>query len=208
MAYSVATMITAVRSLLDESAQAFFLDTEITDWIAQATLDISTVSKSVEAGISFGMLLGQWFYALPADSIEVFHVVWDATKQALRKITPSMVGEDSPEVDGDRPLTWFEWGQRVYVNPVPDAAAAGQNVTVFYARSTTDVTLLNDRYQLLAIKYATYMGKLKDKRYAEAAALYAEYGNSLIVRSLGIQQRLPQTEAELHLPARTVTGGG
>ncbi len=208
MAYTLAQLIVAIRSLLNEATAAFYSDTEITDWIAQGTLDIATVSKCVEAVTSLGLNLGEWSYALPPDSIEAIHVVWDSTKQALRKITPSMVGEDSPDVEGDRPLTWFEWDQRVYVNPLPDTTATGQNITVFYAQSTSDVSRLNDRYQLLAIKYATYMGKLKDKRFADAQALYAEYANGLIVRSVSIQQRTPHTEAELHLPARTVAGGG
>ncbi len=207
MAYTLAEIIVATRDLLNEDTASFFTDAAITRWIVQATLDISTVAKCVEAKTEIGVTLSQWSYALPTDSVEAFHVVWDLTKQGLRKVTPTMVGENAPEVDGERPLTWFEWNRTLYINPVPDTQAAGNNIHVFYSKVTSDVTALNDAYQNLAITYATYRGKLRDKRFAEAATLYAEYANALGFRRIDIQRRPPQTEADLLLATNTLQEG-
>ena len=206
MPYSLAQLITATRQLLNESTAGFYTDAEITEWLNQATLDIAAVAKCVEGRVAIGMTLGTWQYTLPTDNAEVLHVVWDDTKQALRKIMPSMVGEAGPDSESDQPATWFEWNGQLYVNPLPTTAAAGKNVEVFYAKTTNNPTLLPDTYQLLAITYATYRGKLKDKRFAEANALYAEYSNSLGFRRIDIQQRQPHTEADVQLAARTVQG--
>jgi hypothetical protein len=207
MAYTVAQLITAVRSLVNESSAAFFTDPEVTDWLAQATLEISTLAKCVEAHLAVQMLLETWEYVLPADCVEVLHAIWDPTKQALRRVSPSMVGEDSPDLTGDRPVTFFEWNHRLYLNPLPNGVAADQNVHLFYARVTADVLLLPDTYQVLAISYAVYRAKLKDHLFTEAATLYAEYATALVARKLEIQRRLPHTEADLHLASQTLTGG-
>lgn len=207
MAYSLAQVITEVRRLLNESVAAFYSDAEIQEWIVQGTLDVSTVAKCVEGRTEIAAVIGTWFYALPTDTVEVLHVVWDDTKQGLRKIVGSMVGEAGPAVDGVRPQTWFEWGGSLYINPIPDASATGKNLAVFYARSVTDVTALAASYQWLVITFATYRGKLKDKRLAEATVLYADYGNALAFRRLDIHQRLAHTEADVQLAAQTVTGG-
>jgi hypothetical protein len=138
----------------------------------------------------------------------VLHVVWDETKQGLRKITASMTGESTPDVTGNRPMTWFEWGNTLYIMPLPDVSAAGKNLHVFYALATSDVTLLRPAYQWLPITFAAYRAKLKDKRFGEAATLFADYANGLAERKLDINQRIPHTEADLQLAARLAPVGG
>jgi hypothetical protein len=130
------------------------------------------------------------------------HVVWTDTQQGLRKITPSMVGEHTPELESDRPYTWFEWAHKLWISPRPSSAADGHNVTVYYSRVTSNPVDLPDAYQLLTVTYATYRGKLKDKLFGQAGLLYEEYAKGVTFRRVDINQREAQTEADIQLAAR------
>ncbi len=197
MALTLATILTSVRDLLNESTAAFYTDAEITRWITQATLDISTVAQCIETTTTVTMVTSTPTYALPAPTVDVKHVVWTPTRQALRKITPSLQGEAATDLEDDQPLRWYVWGTQLYVEPLPSVTAAGQEVIVYYAYASQDVTLLPDSYQLLAIWYATMMGCGKNKQYAAMASYFSLYANGLAYRKVDIQQREPQTEVEL-----------
>ncbi len=207
MALTLATILTSVRDLLNESTASFFTDAEITRWIAQATLDISTVGKCVEATTTIGMVTSTPSYALPIDNVEVMHVEWIPTRQGLRRITPSLLGEAGTELEEDQPLRWFEYAAQLWVEPLPSVTASGDNVRVYYSRATQDITLLPDSYQLLAILYATAMGKAKDKRYAEMGALMQVYNNGLAFRKIELNARVPHSDSDLKLPTSTAVMG-
>lgn len=207
MALTLTTVITSVRDLLNETTASFFTDAEITRWIGQASLDASTVGKCVEATTTIGMVTSTPSYSLPTDNVEVMHVEWVPTRQGLRRITPSLLGEAGTELEDDQPLRWFEYAAQLWVEPLPSVTAAGETVRVYYSRATQDVTLLPDSYQLLAILYATAMGKAKDKRYAEMAALMQIYNNSLAFRKVELNARVPHADSDLKLPTSTAVMG-
>lgn len=205
MPYTVASATTAVRQLLNESVTSFWTDAEISEWLAQATLDISTTTRCLERTATITVSNGDWDYTLPSGIIDTMSVVWLPTLQPLRKTNAVMLASESgPDVEADRPTEWFEWNGVLYISRRPNATAHGNDLLVFYALASNDFTLLSDLYQLLAIHYAAYRGKLKDKRYAEAGLLYAEYANGIGIRKLDIQQRVPHSEADLILPMSTV----
>ena len=204
MPYAVATATTAVRQLLNEGSPGFWTDAEIAEWLAQATLDMTTTTRCLERTATLTAQSGDWNYPLPGGAIDTTGVVWLRTKQALRKISSSLVGESAPEMTADRPTEWFEWNGVLYISRTPNDTAHNGDMLVFYALASNDFTLLSDLYQILAIHYAVYRGKLKDKRFAEAGLFYAEYANALGIRKLDIQQRPPHSEADLMLPRGTV----
>ena len=205
MPYTVATATAAVRQLLNEATQGFWLDTDISEWLAQATLDMTTTTRCLERTATITAQNGNWNYSLPVGIIDTFGVVWLRTLQPLRKSSPSMLASDSgPDLEADKPTEWFEWNGVLYISRRPNATAHGGDMLVFYALASNNFLLLSDLYQNLAIHYAVFRGKLKDKRFAEAGLLYAEYANGLGIRKLDIQQRPPHSEADLMLPRGTV----
>lgn len=207
MALTAVEIRTRVRSLLNELVAGFFTDAEIDEWIEDAALDISTVARCVEATTTVSLIFNDRDYALPVDSVQVLHVARQATGIGLAKITPSIAGHTSATTTDVAPLRWFEWNQLLYVEPIPDAAAAGLVLDVFYAAATINVADLPDADQLLAVTYAAYRGKLKDEKFAQAALLFADYTNSLAFRRGDIYQRLPQREADLKVFLAGVAGG-
>ena len=80
------------------------------------------------------------------------------------------------------------------------------------AVNSDTVTDLPMSYRHLLIPGALYRAKLRDRKYAEAAQLYAEYANSLMYQRSDLQERGTDTKADQMLPDRAertvVTAGG
>lgn len=205
MALVVADLTTAIRDCFNEPVAAFLTDAMIARWIQQATREISAVAKCVEATAQVAMSQGGPDYGLPSDCLEVLHVAWTTTRQGMRKLTPTLQGQRNPE-DEDQPTGWFEWQGRLYVDPRPDSASAGQTVLVYYARTTTDVTLLPDEFEVQVIDYGTYRAKQRDKRFAEAAQYYSAYANGLAFKRIDIYQRVPHADSEVMIPQQVTAG--
>ena len=199
MALTLATIRTRVRSLLNEASAGFFTDAEIDGWVADATLDVSAVAQSVERLTTISLAFNDRDYTLPTDSVAVKHVTRQDTGVGLGKITPTMGGHTSSATSGPTPIRWFEFNKTLYIEPIPDATSAGLVLDVFYALSTSDVTLLPDADQILATKYAVYQGKLKDEKYAQASLLFADYMNGLAFRRQDIYERTPHRESDLKI---------
>ncbi len=197
MALSLADVIQHVRDLLNESTAAFFSDAEITRWIQAGTLDISTVTHCIQTSAILTMATNTPSYALPTSTIDVLHAFWTTTRAGLRKITGSLQGEASTDLTGSVPLRYYVWGALCYIEPVPNATANGGTVTILHSLALQDVTQLQDACQVLAIWYATAMGKLKDKRYQEGAMLLSMYNQGLALRRTDIYERKPQAATDV-----------
>lgn len=199
MAYDATTILTAIRAVLNEASAAFFSDAEINEWVSQAALDISGICRCVEDTDLIAMKNGVASYNLPAASIQAVHAREEATGIGLIRITPSIAGHESGGGDGETPLRWFEWNRKFYIEPRPDSAMDGKNIEVFFFKETNAIADIPFWCQHLAIDYAVYRGKLKDRLYAEAATLYAAYLNSLLVRRNDVYAHLPHTMADLKI---------
>ena len=197
MPYTLAQIRTRVRSLLNATTGDFYSDTELDEWIGDAALDISGIAKCVEATTTLAMATAVRSYALPTELVEVLHAQDEATGKGLARITPSIAGHEDATTSGPDPLRWYEFAGQFWIEPLPDGAMAGRNVRLFYARTTQDITVLPEYCQLLAIDYALYRALEKDRRYAEAGAVYSAYLNGLTVRRNDVYQRVPHVRQDL-----------
>lgn len=206
MALVAADILTAIRDCLAEASASFFSDAMITRWIAQATREISSIAKCVETTTSLTITHTGVDYDLPNDCCEVLHVVWANGRRGMRKITPTLQGQRNPE-DEDQPTGWFEWGGRLYVDPVPDNASEGETVIVYYAKITNDVTLLPESFEVQIIDFGIYRGKQRDRRFAEAAQYYNAYANGLAFKRVDIFQRTPHADSDVMVPQQLTVEG-
>lgn len=207
MPYTLADLRTRTRDILNESAEAFFLDAQIDRWLGDAAWDMSGVTHCVEGLGTVTLVNGDNDYAIASDAIVVLHVQDQATGVGLRKMTPSMAGHTSSETSGETGLGWYEFARTLYIEPVPNATAQGKQIEYFYARITQDVTVLPEYCQLLAVHYAVSMGKAKDRLYQEAAFFNSLYVNGLVFRRQDVFAREPHTRQDLEMADEVVSGG-
>jgi len=77
------------------------------------------------------------------------------------------------------PRYYTIWNKSFYVMPAPSATYNAKDIMVLYTKITDDITELEYEFQKLAIKYAYAMAKMKDKQFAEATLVLADYNNAL-----------------------------
>lgn len=185
MALSLANCITEVRYLLNETTAVFWTDAEITRWIAEATMIISSKGLLYETTVDLSLVADQLKYTA-TDIIEVSHAYYTNTAggagnyKGLIKISPMKIGNLATKAAGI-PKYYCQWGREIYIWPLPTATvvAAGGIVTCLCSKETDDVTDLNDEYQHLAITYATARGKQKDHKFQQATSLFAQFYSDL-----------------------------
>lgn len=97
------------------------------------------------------------------------------------RITPHHLGHISKR-DEIVPQYWFQWGQNIVIEPLPTDT---YNLNVYVSSSPTSVFTSGTadsttpeipvEFQDAIIPYSVCMGKIKARRYEDAAYKYAEY---------------------------------
>lgn len=111
-------------------------------------------------------------------------------------ITPSTVGSSLLEDAGYWPQGWFQWGQFLYIQPVPD----DRYLLVLYLADNPDLALINgtdiptdlpDEFQECIILFACYALCLKLRRWGLASAYYNRYVQLLMVKKAAFISHMP-----------------
>lgn len=191
MAYTAATSITEVRALINESTADFWSDTEITNWIQQGTLDLSSKLLCVKDKDSITLVTNQVSYnsgdeAWIADCLKIDHAYYVPAaneKVGMGRMELHRIGH-TEEMTG-APKYFYDWfaeeatGGVINIWPRPTTSENAKTVDCIYSKRSSDITVLPDQYQHIVFLFAAAKAKLKDRLFQESALLMAEYLNSI-----------------------------
>ena len=184
MSYTLAQAISQVRSILNEDTAVFWTDAELEGWIKEGTLLFSTATLLVEASTEITLVANQLVYDETDDSdianiVEVYSAYYNDQSNnyaGMVKAHPRMLGHLDTFTPGD-PKYIMLFDRELYIWPLTNAniVNAGGTVTVLYSTVTNDITELKDEFQIWPIMFAEAKAKEKDRREAEAAALFSQF---------------------------------
>ena len=172
MALVKVTIHTKARALLNEIIEGFWLNTEIDGWIDDAALDISAKTYCYEVSASVTLATTTQLYSLPADCIKALGAIY--VNKGLKRIVPWMEGLQTAVVSGP-PEYFFEITEKIGFVPYPTLAENATTVTLYYAKSTNDITKIPSKFQVPAILFVVMMGLLKERQYAKAGQILQVY---------------------------------
>lgn len=201
MSMTLDNVKTEIRALVNEPAEVLFSDTELTNWIKQATIDISTKALCYEAIASLTLLDATMEISKPTDCLKIYAIYHDG--KGLMKIHPRQIAHLTATASGT-PLFWYEFADKIGFYPVPDAAAAAATTKALISKETDDVTALPDIYQPLAVIFGAHKAKLKEGKPAQAAQLYQQYLNSLVFHRQDLYERNVDSKDMFRMPDRAV----
>lgn len=214
---TLANIRTEVRSLLNEATAGLFSDAQIDEWLGQVSLDISVKTHCVETTGTVTLVQGTVEYALPTTFANP--AITDTEARVIKiygaylsnvgflRVRPQVWGRKQP-VTQTVPTWYTQWGQRIFVQPPPSGAGT---LSLLVSVNSDTVTDLPMSYRHLLIPGAVSRAKLRDRKYAEAAQLYAEYTNSIMYQRTDLQERGTDTQADQNIPdraERTVVAAG
>lgn len=215
---TLAEVRTEVRALLNEATASFWSDTQIDEWIAQACLDISVKTHCVETTGTVTLVQGTVEYALPttfanptvSDTEARVISMYGAylSNVGMLRVRPTVWAREQPTTQ-TTPYMVTHWGQRVFVQPPPSAAGTLNLLVAVNSDTVADIPMA---FRDLILPRALYRAKLRDRKYAEAGQVYAEYANGLMYQRQDLIERGTDTKADQHIPDRAertvVTAGG
>uniref|UniRef100_A0A6M3XAB4 Uncharacterized protein n=1 Tax=viral metagenome TaxID=1070528 RepID=A0A6M3XAB4_9ZZZZ len=199
MAYTEASLLTQVRSILNEPSEQFFDDTEITAWLKEAAIDISTKTMCVETSAAVTVTAGTLDATEPTDCLKVYAVY--ISNKGLMRIHPRQIAHITP-TPSTIPQFYYHFAGKLGFYPI---ASTGMTATVLYSKLVDSVVNLPYEYQEYAIDYAVYRAKLKDGKYAQANHVLSKYLNSLIFHRQDLYEKGVDSKDMFKIPDYTVT---
>ena len=196
MSVTLTTLISRVRSNVNESTSRFWSDAEITTWLNDGCKDIARRTETIQHfDTTVTAVVGTAKYALPSDVIRVHRVEYTPTGQTQIYMLQASTEQELDQVfginqaqQGAYPLYYAIWGypggsgaaalmMRVY--PVP---SQGGTFNIFYYAvppdmvTGTDVATIPTGWEDMLVQYCEAEAKRKDQRpdWAEAKKLYEE----------------------------------
>ena len=187
MAYTLANAVTQVRYLINEDTADFWSDTEIEDWIKQATIKLSTILLSAESEDTVTLATGKFVYsssdeAWLADLLKVkagYFTDSSGNVYGLQRIELDMFGHTQQFQTAGQPRYYYESNRKLYIWPQPSSAENGQDITLLNSYETDDITDLRDEHQPLTFLYAASKAKSKDRQHQEAALYMSQFLSSI-----------------------------
>lgn len=216
---TLAEAIAEVRRLLNEPTANFFSDDEITNWIKEGCVNLSTNSLCLEAQETITLVADTLSYAALDGPIDVtviakiYNILYHDGSNAYYGLSQIHPIQASHINDGDNtpgaPKYFFHFAGKIGVLPLTSAAivTGGGELLVFCSKMTDDITLIPDHFQNLVIDFAMTRAKEKDRKYGEAQHYWAKYVNALNAQRADLYDRKKTSKDELQMPDRTVIVG-
>jgi hypothetical protein len=127
--------------------------------------------------------------------------------EALMQITPSQLYH-LPHRAETYPQYWYQWGNTLCIEPIADKT---YNLRIYVSGSPTEEMAIDGDspqipilFQQAIVPYATMMGRLKSRQYADANVFYAEYTEYLKTTMANYIDKYPITLPEMQLPDKMV----
>lgn len=186
MALTLADALADARNLLNEPTAVFWTDAELTDWIAEGTILVSSKSHCVEADDDLTLVTNQLIYTSSdhtwiGDMLLPYTAIYNNGSnkyKGLEIVHPKQIGNLLTFTAGAPRYVAFH-NRSIYIWPLPSTATNGNTVSFLYAKETNDMTELKDEMQHLVILWAQIRAYEKDMKWQTAAALKQQFFSEL-----------------------------
>jgi len=188
MAYTAATALTEVRSLIQEPIAAYWTDTEINEWIKQGCLDWCEKTLLLCKEDTITLVANQVQYTTSTNSyidnaIRTLHAEYNNV--AMQRVRYEQLrGHNAMKLATDpAPKYFFDkydgTSFTVYVAPTPSATYDSTIMSVLFAIRTDDITEIPYEYQQVIFLFAASKAKVKERQWQESALLWNQYVNNI-----------------------------
>jgi hypothetical protein len=200
--YTAATAREQVRMLLSETTSQFFTDTEIDNWVKEATENISARALCFQDSDTFLLTTSTYEYtdlvtngsAAVTDIVKVWGCVYlnpDDEFIGLKRIHPSQIA-DLQHMKPGPPVYYYHFDDKIGIFPIPAAGQNGDSVKIYFSKQSQTIGDLPNEYQPLTFWYAASMAYMKRGNSALADKFYQMY----LVELVALKQELYNVPTE------------
>jgi len=170
----------AVRNDIDEQSDSFITRDNILNWANRALKKIHQITHFSQSTAKHLTVLHNRAIFDKDDFVEcdirkVYFEGAPLIQCSLDKLE-RVTGHDIDEDDYGEPAYYYEWGNKLYIYPAPDAANVGLTVTVLYIqkgdkiRFDSDKFIIPDEFEDVVVEYCKWHAWGKKENVLRAAA--------------------------------------
>lgn len=207
-------MRTLIRGTLNESSTSILSDTELNSLINDGYKDVCVKALCYESKLTKSNITASVpFVSLKSDNvIKVNYVEYDLGSSGLGMISayPQTLGHVT--INGYTPQYWFQWGDILVIEPLPDVATYDLYV---YASCYPSAVLSGDsdtascvpaEFHECILMFATSFACLKLKRWGDAAMFYNKYIESVQSKKAEYVSKYTEVRQLHDIPANVIIG--
>jgi len=188
---AASTIITNVRTYLNEEDEGFWDDDYLLVWLNDGLLDITSRTRCMETTEDITLQTDTLEYSLSTDYIGVETAIYhgsetnqsgttDYYKRGLRRIRAVDAGHET----GDEPLRFYLWDDKIGIDPLPVSGVSGDLVSIYLYERPSGVTTgqnipIPAVYDKALTCYIVVQALLRDRRVAEAEKFQLKYMEEL-----------------------------
>jgi hypothetical protein len=202
MAFTLATAVAEVRTLINEKTASFWDDADIENWIKQGCLDWCEKSRLHIKSDTIALVTNQYTYTASTGSyidnaISTLHAEFN--NKALQRCTFEQLRGHNEMALATDPAPKYYYDQydgltfTFYVGTTPSATYNTQLISILFAMRTDDITELPYEYQQTIFLYAASKAKVKERQWQEAALLWQQYINNITFARRDSLEETPMT---------------
>jgi len=202
--YTAATATEQVRMLLEENTNNFFTDTEIGNWIKEATEDISSRALCVQVSDTIALVTGQNEYATTVGAVSVvdmvkvwgcFYISTDNEYIGLKRISIDQIA-DLPYMIPGPPKYFYHFADKIGILPLPTASESTKTIRIYFSKSSQTIGDLPNQYQPLTFWYAASQACEKRNQTEKAKAFYSKYIEAVTALKQGLYNVTPEVRTQ------------
>lgn len=194
--YTLTTLISEVRDLLNEDSADFWTDAQLTRFINDAERDIAIRSGCIKNIDSLTATANVRLVAFTG--YKVGYLEYSTTGLGLMKVLPGQLGRIPTE--GVTPEKWFESGSNVGIEPIPGDTYSFNAYTNDYPSAEMsaggNAPKVPSYAQFLIILDALASALEKEKRYSQATQVRSIYENGLEFLTNDIEEFVPESQEQ------------
>jgi len=192
--YTLATLITRVRALLNEDTADFWTDAQLTRMVNDAERDIAIRTGCIKNIDTLTATINTRLITFAGYKVGYL----EYSELGLPKTMPGQVGRGP--ASGITPEKWFENGTSVGIEPIPTIAYTFQAYLHDYpsAEMSADAhtSKLPTYAVLLIVLYVLMTALEKDKRHGQAMMIRTMYENELAFLINDVEEYMPESTAQ------------
>jgi len=203
---NLTTLISDVRSRLDEDTEGYWTDTMITRWLNEGNRDVAYRMENLEATETSNIVANQHNYSLPSDYLKIKRVTADSHPLSYidfpRLNAYESKGTASTATTGN-PEVYYLWNDEINLYPTPSAGVTNGLVISYYKSPATladgaDTPDNPEQLHYLLVLYACEVGLRRDTLDAAADRYLRRYmeGLAQATRYYAVPQRTGCTQIQ------------
>lgn len=169
-----------VRRQINESAAGFWTNADITAYVKEGAVAVSSLTGCFELIQGVTLVSGTDEYTTNLTDVVRVNAVQFITAGGVRtglvKLHPRVAGKTAKAQAGADSLYHYYWFLRTLtVTPKPNATSAAGTLDVYCSKVTDDVTNIPDEFKPMVVMYAISRALIKDRRITESNNLLQQF---------------------------------